>query len=213
MAGEADGAAQRSSLISVGQLAFFSAETDEPAIDDLAGLLAGPGQSAPVYAGADPIGTRVSVIVAERWRADAIVAQVRTVGLDAEVITSDEGNPLARTAPSPRLDELHRRWSTGAVKTMPTAWVPTPHALRFWVLAAGRTDPTGQYVLGLDAHCPDSHPVLATALMRVGIAPTLVGNRIGAPALRVGRRRLARLAEYVGPPPPGATPREWPGAG
>ncbi|QUD82049.1 hypothetical protein J8M97_20265 [Gordonia polyisoprenivorans] len=197
----------------MGQLAFFSAETDEPAIDDLAGLLAGPGQSAPVYAGADPIGTRVSVIVAERWRADAIVAQVRTVGLDAEVITSDEGNPLARTAPSPRLDELHRRWSTGAVKTMPTAWVPTPHALRFWVLAAGRTDPTGQYVLGLDAHCPDSHPVLATALMRVGIAPTLVGNRIGAPALRVGRRRLARLAEYVGPPPPGATAREWPGAG
>ncbi|MGC5246674.1 hypothetical protein ACPXB3_07085 [Gordonia sp. DT219] len=192
----------------MGQLAFFSAETDEPGVADLAGLLAGPGQSASTKSG-----TRVSVVVADVWRAQAIAAEMRATGLDAEVTRSDEGSPLARTASISGLDDLHRRWFTGAVKTMPAGWVPTPRALRFWVLAAGREDVRGQYLLGLDPHCPQSHAPLATALMRAGIAPTLVGTRSVAPALRVsGRRRLSRLAEYIGVPPAGAPASEWPGA-
>lgn len=194
----------------MGQLAFFSAETDEPTVDDLSGLLAGSGQSVATHAG-----TRVSVVVAAPWRAQAIVAEMHATGLDAEITTSDGGYPIARTAPSARLGDLHRRWSTGAVKAMPAGWVPTPRALRFWVLACGRDDGLAHYLLGLDPHCPESHATLATALMRVGIAPTLVGTRSPAPALRVsGRRRLARLAEYVGAAPPGAPAHEWPaGAG
>ena len=45
---------------------------------------------------------------------------------------------------------------------------------------------------------------LASALMRVGIAPTLIGTRGAHPALRIsGRRRLSRLVENVGEPPDG----------
>ena len=187
------------------QLAFFSAETDEPAVGDLAGLLAGWGQS-----GSSKAGTRISVVVATLWRAEAIVAGMREAGLSAEVATSDEGNPLARTAPDHRLDELHESWSTGAVKTMPGGWVPSARALRMWVLGSGYSE-KGHYLLGLDPHCADSHSPLATALMRAGIAPTLVGTRGQSPALRVsGRRRLARLAENVGAAPAGAQSSEWP---
>ncbi|MEP9415362.1 hypothetical protein ABLE92_13570 [Gordonia sp. VNQ95] len=190
----------------MGQLAFFSAETDEPVVADLAGLLAGWGQTSSTRSG-----TRVSVVVGARWRADAIVDEMRSTGLDAESITSDEGSPIARTSICHDLDVLHRAWSTGAVKTMPTGWVPSPRALRFWALATGHGD-HGQYLLGLDPHCPESHAVLATALMRVGIAPTLVGTRINTPELRVsGPRRLTRLAEYVGRGPAGASAGDWPG--
>ena len=42
----------------VGQLSFYSAETEQPAYDDLAGLLAAHGQSA-----RSDSGTRVSIVV------------------------------------------------------------------------------------------------------------------------------------------------------
>ncbi|GAC67599.1 hypothetical protein [Gordonia soli] len=193
----------------MGQLSFFSAETDEPVFDDLAGLLAAHGQSVRSAAG-----TRVSVVVTESWRAEALVAEMRATGLDAETAISDEGNPIARTVPDHRLDAMHSRWTTGAVKAMPAGWVPSPRALRIWVIAAGRPD-AERYLLGLDPHDPESHAPLATALMRAGIAPTLVGTRGHSPALRVaGRRRLTRLVENVGSPPElsGAS-AQWPSVG
>ena len=59
-----------------------------------------------------------------------------------------------------------------------------------------------RFLLGLDPHAPDTHSPLASALIRVGIAPTLIGTRGGHPALRIsGRRRLTRLVENVGEPP------------
>ena len=189
----------------VGQLAFFSAETDRPAFDDLAGLLAAHGQSV-----RSASGTRVSIVVAETWRADAVADEMRACGLDAEVTVSEEGTPLARTAATHDLDALHRAWSAGAVKAMPAGWMPAPRALRLWVLAAGRRD-ADRYLLGLDPHATESHAALATALMRVGIAPTLVGTRGHHPALRMtGRRRLARLVEYVGMAPGADANAQWP---
>ncbi|MDL9937516.1 hypothetical protein QSJ18_12235 [Gordonia sp. ABSL1-1] len=191
----------------MGQLAFFSAETEQPASDDLAGLLAAQGQAL----GSDS-GTRVSIVVADTWRAEEIAREMRAAGLDATTTTSDEGSPLVRTDYSHDLDSLRRAWSAGAVKAMPAGWVPTPRALRLWVLAAGHGD-ADRYLLGLDPHAPESHGPLSTALMRVGIAPTLVGTRGPAPALRVaGHRRLVRLVEYVGAPPPGAGIGDWPDA-
>ena len=108
---------------------------------------------------------------------------------------------MARTEVTPRLTALHRAWSTGAMKSVPEGWTPSPRAIRFWVLAAGR--PEGiHYVLGLDPHAPDTHGPLATALMRVGIAPTLVGSHGHQPTLRItGRKRRTRLLEFVGAPP------------
>lgn len=189
----------------MGQLSFFSAETDEPAVGDLAGLLATHGQAVRSAAG-----TRVSIVVADQWRAEAIVADMIEAGLDAATATSDEGSPMARTAPTPALDALHVAWSAGAMKAMPAGWVPSPRALRLWVLAAGERD-EDRYLLGLDPHAPESHASLATALMRVGVAPTLVGTRGSRPALRItGKRRMARLLEYVGLAPQPAATADWP---
>lgn len=188
------------------QLSLFSAETEDPAIDDLAGLLAAQGQSTHLAFGA-----RVSVVVGALWRAQAICEDIVATGIDAEVSESDEGSPLARTEANPRLTALHRRWSTGAVKTVPEGWTPSPRALRLWVLAAGY--PEGpHYVLRLDPHAPDTHGPLATALMRVGIAPTLVGSSSHQPSLRVtGRKRRSRLLETVGGPPLGPEAQAaWP---
>ena len=87
------------------------------------------------------------------------------------------------------------------VKTVPAYWLPGPRELRAWTLAAGSPE-ADRYLLGLDPHAPDTHSPLASALMRVGIAPTLIGTRGARPALRIsGRRRLLRLVENVGEPP------------
>ena len=92
-------------------------------------------------------------------------------------------------------------WTRGAVKTVPAHWLPGPRELRAWTLAAGYPE-ADRYLLGLDPHAPDTHSPLASALMRVGIAPTLIGTRGARPALRIsGRRRLSRLVENVGEPP------------
>lgn len=182
------------------QLSFFSADMVEPAVADLAGLLAAHGQV--VSSG---VGTRVSVVVAARWRATSIAELMSSAGLEPELGTSEEGTPLVRTAPSAALAALGGQWRKGAVKTVPAGWTPGGRALRAWALAAGRADESG-YLLGLDPHAGDTHVPLAAALSRAGVAPTLLGPRGGGPALRVsGRRRLLRLAETVGPVPPEAT--------
>ncbi|MFW0786589.1 hypothetical protein AAFP35_19005 [Gordonia sp. CPCC 206044] len=190
----------------MGQLSFFSAQIDRPTYDDLAGLLAAHGQAV-----RSDIGTRVSVVVADEWRAHALVEEIAETGTAAEIVRSDEGTLIARTAHAPEFDELYRRWSAGAVKAMPAGWVPTPRALRMWVIAAGDRDGE-RFLLGLDPHAPEMHAALATALMRVGVAPTLVGTRGGAPALRIaGKRRLTHLVEYVGEPPTNRGAAEhWP---
>ena len=110
-------------------------------------------------------------------------------------------NPLVRTGMDNRLTGLAREWTRGAVKTVPAQWLPGPRELRAWALADGRPE-ADRYLLGLDPHAPDTHAALAAALMRVGIAPTLIGTRGSRPALRIsGRRRLSRLVETVGEPP------------
>ena len=122
-------------------------------------------------------------------------------GLQPEIARTDENTPLVRTTADPRLLVIARDWTLGAVKTVPPQWLPGPRELRAWTLAAG-TPEADRYLLGLDPHAPDTHAALASAMMRVGIAPTLIGTRGSHPALRIsGRRRLSRLVENVGEPP------------
>ncbi|GAB3130383.1 hypothetical protein GCM10027289_14810 [Tsukamurella serpentis] len=187
------------------QLSLFSAEQTEPSPRDLAGLLAGPGQIVQFGGSA-----RVSVVVAAPWRAEAIAVMIDEAGLRAQTDTSDEGSPLVRTLAAPELQPMALAWTRGAIKTPPPGWVPGPRALRAWALAAGEVD-GAHYLLHLDPHTPDSAPVLATALMRAGVAPTLVGARGNRPALRVsGHRRLLRLRESIGDPPAPAAEANWP---
>ncbi len=193
------GARRRRARLTVGdvsQLSFFSAESVPPAVADLTGVLAAPGQVVVVGSGA-----RLSVVVDEYWRAVALAEMIDEVGLAPEITRTEEDTPLVRTAVDPRLRALAADWTRGAVKTVPPSWLPGPRELRAWTLAAGSPE-ADRYVLGLDPHAPDTHSPLASALMRVGIAPTLIGTRGSRPALRIsGRRRLSRLVENVGEPP------------
>jgi hypothetical protein len=183
----------------VSQLSFFSAESVPPAVADLTGVLAAAGQIVPVGDGA-----RLSVVVDQLWRAEALGQMIDEAGLDAEITHTDENTPLVRTAVDSRLRPIAVEWTRGAVKTVPPVWLPGPRELRAWILAAGAPE-ADRYLLGLDPHAPDTHSPLASALMRIGIAPTLIGTRGARPALRIsGRRRLSRLVENVGEPPDAA---------
>ena len=184
----------------VSQLSFFSAESVPPTVADLTGILAGPGQV--VLVGSPSAqGARLSVVVDRLWRAEALAAMITEAGLDPEISRTEEDTPLVRTAVDPQLVAIAAEWTRGAVKTVPPQWLPGPRELRAWTLASGCPE-ADRYLLGLDPHAPDTHSPLASAMMRVGIAPTLIGTRGARPALRIsGRRRLSRLVENVGEPP------------
>ena len=190
----------------VSQLSFFSAESVPPAVADLTGVLAAPGQVVTVGGGA-----RLSVVVEQSWRATALAEMITDAGLVPEITRTEEHTPLVRTAVDIRLRVIAAEWTRGAVKMVPPSWLPGPRELRAWTLAAG-TPEADRYLLGLDPHAPDTHSPLASALMRVGIAPTLIGTRGSRPALRIsGRRRLSRLVESVGEPPGDAAAlSQWP---
>jgi hypothetical protein len=182
------------------QLSFFSAESVPPAVADLTGILAAPGQVVLVGSGGERA-ARLSVVVDRLWRAEALAEMIADAGLAAEIARTDEDSPLVRTAVDARLTPIAAAWTRGAVKTVPPQWLPGPRELRAWTLAAGYPE-SDRYLLGLDPHAPDTHSALASAMMRVGIAPTLIGTRGSNPALRIsGRRRLLRLVENVGEPP------------
>lgn len=171
-----------------------------PAVADLTGLLAASGQVVLVGSGAES-GARLSVVVDAMWRAEALAEMMIEAGLQPEVARTEEKSPLVRTAVDRRLVPLAAEWTRGAVKTVPSQWLPGPRELRAWTLAAGAPE-ADRYLLGLDPHAPDTHAPLAAAMMRIGIAPTLIGTRGSRPALRIsGRRRLSRLVEAVGEPP------------
>ncbi|MCV7124121.1 hypothetical protein [Mycobacterium lacus] len=191
------------------QLSFFAAESVPPAVADLCGVLAASGQI--VLVGSPVHGARLSVVVDQLWRASALAEMIHEAGLVPEITCTEEDTPLVRTGVDPRLRGIAAEWTRGAVKTVPARWLPGPRELRAWTLAAGRPE-ADRYLLGLDPHAPDTHAPLASALMRVGIAPTLIGTRGSRPALRIsGRRRLSRLVENVGEPPHGAAAHAcWP---
>ncbi len=199
-------AANRPTVGEVSQLSFFTAESVPPAVTDLSGVLAASGQIVLVGAGA-----RLSVVVDQLWRASALAEMILEAGLVPEIARTGKETPLVRTAVNPLLNDIAAEWTRGAVKTVPFRWLPGPRELRAWTLAAGSLD-GDHYLLGLDPHAPDTHSPLASALMRVGIAPTLIGTRGGRPALRIsGRRRLSRLVENVGEPPGDAEAlAQWP---
>ncbi|WP_454792569.1 hypothetical protein [Mycolicibacterium lutetiense] len=197
------------------QLSFFSAESVPPAVADLTGVLAGPGQIVLAGSGGQQA-ARISVVVDELWRAQGLAEMMSEVGLVPEISRTisrtDENNPLVRTALDPQLMLIAGEWTRGAVKTVPPGWLPGARELRAWTLAAGTPEGDDRYVLGLDPHAPDTHAALAAAMMRVGIAPTLIGTRGSHPGLRIsGRRRLSRLVENVGELPGDASAlAHWP---
>ena len=189
------------------QASLFSAEASAASVSDLAGLLCAQGQ---IHGFGRGTAARVSIVVAEQWRAFEIVRDCAERGLTAEQSSTEEGRYGVRTALVVGLLPLASAWTLGAVKAVPDGWQPSGAALRLWVLAAGSPDDRG-FLLRLDPRAPDTHAPLAAALARAGLTVKFLDSRPAGPRLRVsGQRRLSRLAELIGEAPHHAPSGQWP---
>jgi hypothetical protein len=154
----------------------------------------------------------VSVVVEERWRAAALVAEMRLRSLAATCVSTVEENLGVRTPYSSLLAPLAAAWLRGAVKLPPPGFALEGRRLRLWMIAAGSCE-QGVVTLRM-GRCEDPVTlVVQRALTSIGLPSDIVGGsgRAGGPSLRInGRRRVARLAELIGDPPPSAAPDVWP---
>jgi hypothetical protein len=187
------------------QVSLFSAELVDPSPDDLAGLLAGPGQVVRMGGTA-----RVSVVVEDEWRAAALLAAFTERGLTGNRVPSADEHIGVRTAFSAVLAPLAAGWLRGASMQPPPGFALTGQQLRLWAVAAGRRE-SDDYVLSLSVVDESTWLEIGRALRAAGFPAELVGPRAGGPGYRIsGRRRLAVLADLLGVPPPGALPDGWP---
>src|ERR1700744_3264491 len=98
------------SVVDVSQLSFFSAESVPPAVSDLTGVLAAAGQIVMVGGGA-----RLSVVVDQVWRAQALGQMIDAAGLTAEITVPDENTPLVRNAIEAALSPIAIKWTRPGV--------------------------------------------------------------------------------------------------
>jgi hypothetical protein len=189
-----------------GQLSMFGLESRPASPLDLEGLLAGAGQVVRMGGTA-----RVSTVVDADWRARVLLREFALRGLAGSTEPSTvEGHFGVRTAYSAALAPLGTSWLRGAVKRPPAGFALDGRKLRLWTAASGNPDGNRAYVLGLGSE-EDGWAVVVRALVNVGLRGELLGPRAGGPAYRiVGRRRLNRLAEMVGDPPPEIPAGVWP---
>lgn len=190
------------------QPSLFSAVLAEPRPADLAGVLAGAGQVVRMGGTA-----RVSVVVADEWRAAALLAAFDERDLSGSRVDTVEDNIGVRTAFCAALSELADAWLHGTVMRPPAGFRADGLALRLWAISGGWQDSTG-YLLPLAGRRGDvaaeetGWRQLRTALRVAGFDAELL---TGTPALRIaGRAQLTTLADLLGPPPPGAPPGGWP---
>jgi hypothetical protein len=188
------------------QLSFFTAGELPPAVDDLEGLLAGPGHLVR-RAGA----ARIGVVVSGQWRVSALLTAFTERDLAGEQATALDGLPAVRTAFSTALAPMAGRWTRGARVLPPVGFGLDGPRLRLWAVAGGRGDDYG-YTLELGGTDDGGWTAIGSALHDAGLPGTLIGPRAGGPAYRIiGTRRVGRLRELVGEPPPGAPGQDWPG--
>jgi hypothetical protein len=189
------------------QLSLFGAEAAAPAPEDLAGLLAGPGQVVRMGGTA-----RISIVVEDRWRAIALVGEMRARGFEPTCVSTVDEHIGVRTPYSSVLAPLATAWLRGAVKLPPNGFAIEGRRLRLWMMAAGYRDPLGvTFRLG---RCEDGVAITMQRALGVIGLPSEIVRAAGpgglGPALRVtSRRRLHRLAEIIGDPPPAAPTDAW----
>jgi hypothetical protein len=180
------------------QFSLFGAAAAEPSLADLDGVLLAGGHW--VRSGDT---ARLSVVVADRWRADGVAAEydVRGVAGDDAVVPAEEGWS-ARTAFTAGLAEQAARWTRGANEGPPREFSLTAGGLRLWALAAGRPD-EGGFLLGTPRIETVLHLSAGAQLSRLGMAAVSIGVR-GGPGWRItSAKRIRRFVELVGPPPDG----------
>lgn len=187
------------------QLSFFAAASAAPQLSDLEGLLAGPGRLV-----RRPDAARISVLVAQDWRSDALLALLADRGLAGERSATEDGHAVVRTSFSADLLPLAERWTRGSMQTPPPGWTLDGPRLHCWAVVAGRSDEHG-YLLSLATDREPFGTAVGASLHGAGVPGTLLGPRAGGPAYRItGQRRLRLLRELLGPPPAGAGPLDWP---
>jgi hypothetical protein len=187
-----------------GQPSLFGVVATAPTAADLAGLLVAPGALRRMGGTA-----QVSIEVDAAWRVHALLAELAVRELPGTWEAAGVGY-LVRTAFTTRLVPLAGAWEHGP----PAGLHLNGPALRLWVAAAGTGSPDG-YLLRLGAAEDPDRPAVGAALSAAGLSAALVlpgtAGVAGAPAYRItSRRRLARLAELVGDPPPAAPAEAWP---
>lgn len=186
------------------QLALFGAEATEPAVTDLAGLLAGPAEGS-VMGGT----ARLAVVVDDAWRVHVLVAELAARHLPTSWAAAGGGRHSVRTAYTTVLKPLVAAWLCGSVKHPPDAFHLDGRGLRLWFVAAGSmADSEVLLRLGLAAH-----QRVGAALAAVGLPAVPESGPDGLAYRITGRRLLNRFAELVGDPPPAVPPVAWPDRG
>lgn len=190
------------------QFSLFGAAAAEPTRDDLDGVLLAGGHWVRSAGTA-----RLSVVVAERWRADALTEEFAQRGVpasDGDAIVPAEGGWGVRTAFAAALEPHAAAWTRGANEGPPPGFELTPAGLRLWTIAVGRHDDAG-YRLATAEPDDAMHRAGGAQLSRLGVAAVSIAQR-GGPAWRVtSLKRIRRLAELVGAAPEGAG-NNWPQA-
>nr|MDP9101850.1 hypothetical protein [Actinomycetota bacterium] len=158
------------------QLSLFAADAQPPGLDDVEGLLAGPGQ---LVTGVE--GTHLVVPLDDLRRAAALQAALDALALDAQLgdpiatdhtgTSGDTDHPrgvTVRTTPTTLLTPLAERWGAGPHKVTPAAFVLDGARLRLWCVAAGRPVPNG-YLLRVGADDEDVWAPVGSALSAAGL--------------------------------------------
>jgi hypothetical protein len=190
------------------QFSLFGAAVAEPVLDDLDGVLLAGGHWARLGGTA-----RLSIVVPDSWRADALVEAFGERGVSevTRAVEPAQAGVSVRTAFTTALAPHAARWMRGANEAPPPGFELGSGGLRLWAVAAGRTDDAG-YLLGTAASDGPVHSAAGAQLARLGLAATSLTQRPG-PGWRItSAKRLRRLAEIIGEPPAGAT-ANWPLSG
>ncbi|MDT4944772.1 MAG: hypothetical protein QOH14_1505 [Pseudonocardiales bacterium] len=185
------------------QFSLFGAAAADPAPADLDGVLLAGGHWV-----RSPAGARLSVVVPDRWRADALAEafELREVS-GPESIVDAEGGYGARTAFAEQLLAAAARWTRGANQGPPPGFALSAGGLRLWAITSGRRDEVG-YLLGTTESDDAVHLAAGAQLSRLGVAAVSVAR--GGPGWRVTSvKRLRRLVELLGEPPRGGD-ADWP---
>jgi hypothetical protein len=199
------------------QLSLFGAGMTDPSLDDLEGLLAGPGS---LERRGDA--ARLTVPANDDWRAEVLLRGFAGLHAGGEVVhlPGHGDNRLhVRTDFLTGLYQLALRWHSPLGKHAPSghAGLRLDGARLWWWCVAGGTSEAAGYRLQLGAQDGDAvWSAAGAALAAAGVPGVLVGQRSASadgPAYRVvGIRRLVRLVELVGAAPAGVPPGAWPAA-
>jgi hypothetical protein len=186
------------------QFSLFGAAVAEPMLDDLGGVLLGGGHWA-----RSPKGARLSAVVADRWRAEALAAAYALRGVScSDAVVAAEGGYAARTAFALDLVAVAAQWTRGANEGPPRGFALTPGGLRLWAITAGHPDDVG-YLLATSEPDDAIHLAGGAQLSRMGLAAVSISSR-GGPGWRItSLKRIRRLVELLGEAPPGAE-QMWP---